>query len=119
MDSRHDGEMRKILNWLIWGFSGSDISGESHSYTFDDSFFVVGKDSLQVYTTQAGYEHLQVLTTLVSNCSVYALDAEDEENQERVEVLKIAKFYELVHDKPVIGMAVQAPIDEKLKGRET
>jgi len=34
-------------------------------------------------------------------------------------VLKIAKFYELVHDKPVIGMAVQTPIDEKLKGRET
>lgn len=34
-------------------------------------------------------------------------------------MLKIAKFYELVHDKPVIGMAVQTPIDEKLKGRET
>lgn len=51
MDSRHDGEMRKILNWLVWGFSGPDVSGESHSFTFDDSFFVVGKDSLQVYTT--------------------------------------------------------------------
>ena len=60
-----------------------------------------------------------MLTTLVSNCSVYALDEDDEANQERVEVLKIAKFYELVHDKPIIGMAVQNPIDDKLKGRET
>jgi len=55
----------------------------------------------------------------VSNCSIYALDEDDEADQERVEVLKIAKFYELLHDKPVVGMAVQDPIDEKLKGRET
>lgn len=60
-----------------------------------------------------------MLTTLVSNCSIYALDEDDEADQERVEVLKIAKFYELLHDKPVVGMAVQDPIDEKLKGRET
>jgi len=29
-----------------------------------------------------------------------------EQDQERQEVLKISKFYELVHDKGVIGMAV-------------
>lgn len=119
MDSRNDNEMRKILNWLVWGYSCSDIYGESHSYVFDDSFFVVGKDSLQIFTTQAGYDYLQILVTLVSNCSVYVMTAQDEQNQEKAEVLKVAKFYELVHDKPIIGMAVQVPVDEKLQGQET
>ena len=46
------------------------------------------------------------------------LDPEDEQNQERLEVLKISKFYEFVHDKPVIGMTVQkadpmSKLDEK------
>lgn len=116
MDSRNDNEMRKILNWLVWGYSCSDIYGESHDYLFDDSFFVVGKDSLQIFTNQAGYDHLQILVSLVSNCNVYVMSAKDEHNQEKAEVLKVGKFYELVHDKPVIGMAVQVPIDEKLQG---
>lgn len=78
MDSRHDSEMKKILNWLVFGLSGSDVFGETYQYCFDDSFFVVGKDSLQVYTTQSGFEQLNVLTTLVSNCSIYVVEAEDE-----------------------------------------
>jgi hypothetical protein len=109
MDARHDSEMRSLLNWLVWGYSGSDIFGNDAGFTFDDSFFVVGKDSLQVYTNQAGYQTLQILTTLVSNCSTYVLDPEDEQNQEKLEVLKIGKFYEFVHDKPTVGMAVQKP----------
>lgn len=114
MDSRNDSEMRRILNWLIFGYSCSDIYGESHTYLFDDSFFVVGKDSLQIYTNNAGYSYLSTLVTLVSNCSMYVLTDEDEKNQERQEVLKVSKFYELVHDKPVIGMTVQVPIDAGL-----
>lgn len=46
---------------------------------------------------------------MVSNCSTFVLEAEDEQNQERLEVLKVGKFYEFVHDKPVIGMSVQKP----------
>lgn len=114
MDSRNDSEMRKILNWLIFGYSCVDIFGETHTYLFDDSFFVIGKDSLQIYTNNAGYQHLSTLITLVSNCSIYVLTSEDEKNLERQEVIKIAKFYELVHDKPIIGMAVQVPIDSNL-----
>lgn len=58
MDSRYDSEMRSLLNWLVWGYSGSDVFSSDAGFTFDDSFFVVGKDSLQVYTNEAGYKHL-------------------------------------------------------------
>ena len=119
MDSRHDSEMRKLINWLVFGLSSSDIYGESPSQIFDDSFFVIGKDSLQIFTNGAGYGHLSVLTTLIQNFSIYVLTPEEEQNSERLEVLKISKFYELVHDKPVIGMTVQRPLDEKLQGQET
>lgn len=119
MDSRNDNEMRKLLNWLVWGYSCSDIYGESDSYFFDDSFFVVGKDSLQIFTNVAGYDYLKILITLVTNCTIYVMTAEDEKNQERQEVLKVSKFYEFVHDKPVMGMTVQLPLDLKLQGQET
>lgn len=119
MDSRNDNEMRKLLNWLVWGYSCADIFGEAHSDLFDDSFFVVGKDSLQVYTNSNGYQHLHTLVTLISNCTIYVISSQDEANQERLEVLKVSKFYEFVHDKPIIGMSVQLPIDNSLQGQET
>ncbi len=47
------------------------------------------------------------------------LTDEGQHNQERQEVIKIAKFYELVHDKGVIGLPTQLPLDASLKGQET
>jgi hypothetical protein len=80
MDSRNDNEMRKLLNWIVWGYSCSDIYGESDSYLFDDSFFVVGKDSLQIFTNEAGYDYLKILITLVANCTIYVMTPKDEKN---------------------------------------
>jgi len=34
-------------------------------------------------------------------------------------VLKVSKFYEFVHDKPIVGMTVQSPVDMQLQGQET
>ncbi len=111
--------MRKLLNWLVWGYSSSDIFGETHSDAFDDSVFVIGKDSLQIYTNENGYSHLNVLVSLISNLSIYGITKEDEKNYEKQEVIKVAKFYEMVHDKSVIGLATQQPLDQSLKGQET
>jgi len=47
--------MTKLLNWLIFGYSCADIHGEPANFDFDDSFFVVAKDSLQIYTNNVGY----------------------------------------------------------------
>ena len=98
--------MTKLLNWLIFGFSCSDIHGSLPNSDFDDSFFVVGKDSLQIYTNTAGFKHLKTLTTLIQNCNLYMLTRADQANQELQEVLKVSKFYEFVNDKGVIGMPV-------------
>lgn len=96
--------MTKLLNWLIFGYSCADIHGEPANFDFDDSFFVVAKDSLQIYTDAAGYQHLFKIITLVPNCSIYVLTEEEKQDQEKQEVLKVSKFYEMVHDKPSIGM---------------
>lgn len=107
MDARNDSEMTKLLNWLIFGASCSDIHGSSRSNDFDDSFFVVGKDSLQIYTNTAGFKHLKSLVSLIQNCNMYMLTKADRENQELQEVIKVSKFYEYVHDKSVVGMPVR------------
>lgn len=111
--------MRKLLNWLVWGYSCSDIFGDTHSNAFDDSIFVIGKDSLQIYTNENGYKHLHLLVSLISNLSIYVLSKEDELNHERQEVIKVSKFYEFVHDKSVIGLSTQQPLDQSLQGQET
>jgi hypothetical protein len=69
--------MTKLLNWLVFGYSCADIQGEPANFDFDDSFFVVAKDSLQIYTSEVGYQHLYKLITLVPNCSIYVLTEEE------------------------------------------
>ena len=108
MDAKRDSEMTKLTNWLLFGLSSSDIHGSTPEFDFDDSFLVISKNSLQVYTTNTGYKELGSLTSLVPNCNLFALTEEEERDTERGEVLKVAKFYEMVHDKQTIGVPVRA-----------
>ena len=48
------------------------------------------------------------LTSLVPNCNLFALTEEEEKDTEKGEVLKVAKFYEMIHDKQTIGVPVRA-----------
>ena len=99
MDAKRDSEMTKLTNWLLFGLSSSDIHGSTPEFHFDDSFLVISKNSLQVYTTNTGYKELGSLTSLVPNCNIFALTEEEEQDSEKAEVLKVTKFYEMVHDK--------------------
>lgn len=40
--------------------------------------------------------------------NIYTLTKEDQDHDEKQEVLKVTKFYEMIHDKACIGMAVRA-----------
>jgi hypothetical protein len=99
--------MKKLQNWLLYGLSASDINGSALSDAFNDSFVVISKDSFQAYTNSSGYKELANLTTLLTNCNMYTITRSDENDSERQEVIKVAKFYEMVHDKKAIGMPVR------------
>ena len=107
--------MTKLLNWLMFGLSSSDIHGSTPHYDFDDSFFVISRNSFQAYTNQAGFMELSRLTTLVSNCNIFVLTKAEENDYERAEVLKVSKFYEMVHDKKVVGVPVRAISEQDYK----
>jgi len=107
MDGTFDAEMKKLANWLLSGLSTSDISGAAHTMAYSDAFFVISKDGMQAYLNPAGFKEFSKLCTLVQNLNVFALTQDEEEDQDRQEVLKVAKFYEMVHDKKVIGMPVR------------
>ncbi len=47
------------------------------------------------------------MTTLLTNCNIYAITRAEDEVAERQEVIKVAQFYEMVFDKKVIGMPVR------------
>ena len=107
MDAKRDTEMTKLTNWLLFGLSSSDIHGSTPDFHFDDSVFVIAKNALQVYTSSTGYKALCTLVSLVPNCNVFALTEEEERDEESAEVLKVTKFYEMVHDKPSVGLPVR------------
>ena len=107
--------MTKLLNWLMFGRSSQDIHGTLPNYDFEDSFFIITRNSFQGYTTQKAFQHLSNLTSLISNCNIYALSSEEERDPEQAEVIKVAKFYEMVHDKTVIGMPVRAITEKDYK----
>ena len=107
MDSKRDTEMSKLTNWLLFGLSSSDIHGSTPDFQFDDTCVVVSKNALQVYTSHSGYKDLSTLISLVPNCNIFALTAEEEKDEEKSEVLKVAKFFEMVHDKQTVGVPVR------------
>jgi len=104
IDTYHDREMKKFQNWMLYGYSGYDVENSPLNDNFDDSFLVISKDSFQAYTTPKGYPELSRLSALVQNRNIFCLTPAEEGNQELNEVKKIAKFHELVHDKPIIGL---------------
>ena len=104
IDCTYDEEMKKLANWLLSGLSTSDISGSSHTNAFLDSFFVISKDGFQAYMNQEAYKEFNKISTLIQNLNIFVLTPEEEEDQEREEVLKVSKFYEMIHDKSVVGL---------------
>ena len=115
MDSKRDNEMRKLTNWLLFGLSSADIHGSTPEFHYDDVFLVVSKSSMQVYTSRSGYHQMCNLISLVPNCNVYALTEEQEKDSEAAEVLKVQKFYEMVHDKQTIGVPVRELADDETR----
>lgn len=99
--------MKKLANWLLFGLSTNDICGAVHDGCYADSFFVISRDGLQVYTNSAGFKKFSHVCTLVQNLNMYTLTKSDEDDQEKQEVIKIAKFYEMHHDKKAVGMPVR------------
>jgi hypothetical protein len=100
--------MKKLQNWLLYGLSASDINGSSPSDAFNDSFVVVSRDSFQAFTNSTGFKlHLANLTTLLTNCNIYTITRADEQDSERQEVIKVTRFYEMVHDKKALGLPVR------------
>ena len=53
---------------------------------------------------QEAYKEFHKISTLIPNLNIFVLTPEEEEDQEREEVLKVSKFYEMVHDKGVVGL---------------
>jgi hypothetical protein len=107
MDSCLDREMKKLTNWLLWGMSSHDVHGDSMGDQYNDSFFVISKDSFQGYINTNGFKLLSKLSTLVSNCNLYTITKVDENDSERNEVCKVSRFYEFVHDKKSLGMPIR------------
>ena len=107
IDTYHDEEMNKLANWLLYGLSSSDINGSALSDAFNETFVVVAKDSFQAYTNSAGFKELSNLTTLLPNCNMYTITKSDENDSEKQEVVKVARFYEMVHDKKAVGLPVR------------
>lgn len=106
MDAKRDEEMTKLANWLMFGLSSSDIHGVSPDFYYEDSFFVISKSSMQIYTSHIGYNALHSLVALVPNCNIFALSVAEEQDTELAETLKVTKFYEMVHDKQTVGVPV-------------
>lgn len=100
--------MKKLCNWLLFGLSTIDIYGPVYNMDlYADCVFVISKDSFQAYLTSGAFKEFTKLSILLSNCNIYTLTKTDEANNEKQEVIKIGKFFEMVHDKKSVGVPVR------------
>lgn len=104
IDTGYDSEMKKLCNWLLFGMSTTDICGHAYGDEYEDSFFVISKDGLQVYTNSAGFKSFSKICTLIQNLNMYTITKTDEADPEKCEVVKVARFFEMIHDKKKIAM---------------
>ena len=107
MDASYDMEMRKLCNWLLFGLSTTDICGPQHEDFYSDCFFVISKDGFQAYLTSAAFKEFNKNAILLQNCNIYCLTKKDEADNEKQEVIKVSRFYEMVFDKKRIGMPIR------------
>ena len=107
IDTYHDPEMTRLGNWLLYGLPASDINGSPLSDAFSETFIVISRDSFQAYTNSAGYKELAPLCTLIGNCNMHVITKMEENDSERAEVVKVARFYEMIHDKKRVGVPVR------------
>lgn len=112
--------MKKLQNWLLYGLSASDINGSALDDALTETMVVVSRDGFQAYTNSAGFkQHLARLTTLLTNCNMYTITRSDENDSERQEVIKVARFYAMVHDKKTVGMPVRRLTNQDFVANES
>lgn len=80
------------------------MNGSAPDEVFSDCVFVVSRDSLQMLVSSKAYRKIAPLAANIANCNIRSFTSNQEMNEDVMEAVKVANFYEMVFDKPKLAM---------------
>ena len=102
--------MLKLTNWLLFGYSGSlDLEEKSLPFNFNETFLVIRKDSIFIYSSQETKSFFRSLVSKVNDIKVefFFPTKKEQENTEILQILKISKFFESIKNNKKVGIPLK------------
>lgn len=114
-DSLYNQNVSKVVNWLIFGYSSLlDLEEKSLPFSFNETFLIITKASIFIYSNLETKSFLRNLTSKINdiNIDLFFPSKQQQENTEILQILKISKFYEKIKEHKYIGIPLK--IKEKM-----
>lgn len=109
VDSNHNFESIKLINWLFLGSSG--IETEQNEYineNFNEMIFLIKKKGItSIFCEPPLYETLKSFLIIVPNIEIFCPTDKEYDNKDNMELIKITQFIKMVKDLKTIGVLLE------------
>lgn len=118
-DSRDNTEYSKLLAWLFEGVSGNQIEeSETLDDTYRDFMMLIKKEGAYVYLEPRLFTLIQKYLLAIPNVEIYCPTDKEIENQEELELTKIAQFYKMTQAVGPVGVMLGKKDNKKIANIE-
>ena len=108
-DCSYSKPMHQFIKWLLFGCSSlTTIDEFSIPPEFSETFMVITKRQLFIFSQSSTKEFFYEITTKISNVEIFITSKKEEEISETLEIQKISKFIEFSQNIKKIGI----PLDQ-------
>ena len=108
-DCSYSKPMHQFIKWLLFGCSSlTTIDEFSIPPEFSETFMVITKKQLFIFSQSSTKEFFYEITSKISNIEIFITSKKEEENSETLEIQKISKFIEFSQNIKKIGI----PLDQ-------
>ena len=104
-DCSYSKPMHQFIKWLLFGCSSlTTIDEFSIPSEFSETFMIITKPSLYIFSQSSTREFFYEITSKICNAEIFITSKKEEENSETLEIQKISKFIEYSQKIKKIGI---------------
>lgn len=115
LDGKHSKETVKLFNWLFLGLSGRAIlTSQFLNEVYSEMVVVVAKSSSNIFVTPEAHALLESYLYAVPNLQVFCPTDAEYTNKERLDMVKVAAFYNMLKHRKKMGVLLDEGSDVKV-----
>ena len=116
VDSEHNSESTKLMNWLFLGKNGVEIEqNEYMDENFNEMVLLIKKKGvISIYLEPPLYEILKCYLIIMPNIEIFCPNDQQYDNKDDMELIKITQFIKMVRDLKTIGVLLENKYDSNV-----